>query len=404
MLRLMLTALLGLSILGGCAASVSPGGTPMKLGDRQIIAVFAGSDRDRLVDISSEIAAKYQVKFTRDFPLASAGIHCAAFVVPPEIDYTRVLEAVKADPRILDAQENQTFTTATAKASAIAQLQYAAEQMHVPELHQWVDGSGVTVAVIDTGVDRDHPELRGATIDAKNFVEPRQSGGFDGDRHGTAVAGLIAARTDNEIGIAGIAPGADILAIKACWHPDTQTESARCSSWTIAQAIDHAVQSEADIINLSLAGPPDRLITRMLEQAHRQNSILVAAAGDLTGPEQAYPASLPNVIGVVGTDKRGTLKTTAWPEDNELLVAPGEEIVTLSPGGGFRLRSGSSLASSHVSGLLALLLSAGSGRSSDYVLNEVFATGERRFFSSEGRAFAVKPNGLLALQSLVPQN
>lgn len=383
--------------------SVPTGGPPMKLGDRQIIAVFAGDDRDRLVRISSEIAETYKIKFMRDFPLQSAGIHCAAFAVPSYINYDRVLEAVKADTRILDAQGNQIFTTAAREAEVIAQLQYATQQMQVPELHQRVDGSGVKIAVIDTGVDRGHPQLKDAEIDAKNFVVQPERAGFDEDRHGTAVIGLIAARSEGVAGITGIAPGADILAIKACWHPDRQTESARCSSWTIAQAIDHAIQSEADIVNLSLAGPPDRLISRMLEQAHRQGAILVAAAGDPRQPQQAYPASLPNVVGVISTNKRGEVQAGAWPEDNELMIAPGEEILTLSPGGGLRLRSGSSLASSHVSGLLALLLSAGSGRSSDYVLNEVFATGERQFFRAQRQAFAVKPNGVLALQSLIPK-
>ena len=96
-------------------------------------------------------------------------------------------------------------------------LQKGVGEIHVPEAQRWSKGRGVTIAVIDTGVDTQHPELSGRVKLTRNFVD-NDAERFRMDRHGTAIAGVIAALTNNGQGIVGVAPAADLLALKACWQ------------------------------------------------------------------------------------------------------------------------------------------------------------------------------------------
>jgi subtilisin family serine protease len=120
----------------------------------------------------------------------------------------------------------------------------------------------VTVAIIDTGVDVGHPDLDRHTISQRNFVNT-DSREFKLDRHGTEVAGVIGAVADNGVGIVGIAPDARLLALKACWQPSAGASRAVCNSFTLAQALEATIVAHADIVNLSLAGPPDPLLARL---------------------------------------------------------------------------------------------------------------------------------------------
>ena len=122
--------------------------------------------------------------------------------------------------------------------------------------HRWATGKGVHVAVIDTGVETGHPDLLGQIGLTATFVEGGEQT-FDQDHHGTAVAGVIAARADNGIGTFGIAPGVTLTALKACWPPTPGTAEALCSSWTLQRAVNTAIEARVQLLNLSLAGPPD---------------------------------------------------------------------------------------------------------------------------------------------------
>jgi len=152
---------------------------------------------------------------------------------------------------------------------------------------------------------------------------------FAQDRHGTAVAGVIGARANNNEGIFGVAPGADLLGIKACWHSTAGGLEARCSSWTLAKAIDFAVINGTRVINLSLGGPPDPLLTRLIAKAIERGATVVAAAMD-GADAPGFPASLPLVIGVVASDSHNDVR---GGDGNRaaMLVAPGVEIRTTTP-------------------------------------------------------------------------
>jgi subtilisin family serine protease len=218
-----------------------------------------------------------------------------------------------------------------------------------------VTGKGVRVAVVDTGVDTNHPDLTGRIAQTINFVEGGEKT-FTVDHHGTAVAGVIGARADDGVGIYGIAPEAEILAVKACWHRRSDSTEAWCSSWTLAKAIDFAIIERVRVLNLSLSGPPDPLLRRLITKAVEENSItIVAAVMEGADPALSFPSRLPFVISVVASDPEDSVRPSST-KHNALLAAPGINVITTVPQRAYDFLSGSSFATAHVSGIVALLL------------------------------------------------
>ena len=155
---------------------------------------------------------------------------------------------------------------------------------------------------------------------------------------------MIAAVANNRLGIVGIAPEATIRVYKACWQ--REGGGARCNSFTLAQALAAGLDDGARVINLSLAGPSDELLARLLTQAIAQGRVVVGAV-PADGALGGFPLG---VAGVIAVDSAGR------PERSGVLRAPGRDILTLVPGGHYDFGSGSSLAAAHVSGVVALLL------------------------------------------------
>ncbi|HEY6451442.1 MAG TPA: S8 family serine peptidase [Steroidobacteraceae bacterium] len=244
-------------------------------------------------------------------------------------------------------QPLQNFETATAPASyndPYASLQRNVQQMAIDEAHALTRGAGVRVAVIDTGVDLDHPDLPPHAVTG-NFVDQDRRA-FDEDAHGTAVAGIIAAVPNNGIGIVGVAPDVQLLLYKACWHAAESGIQAVCNTFTLAQALAAAIDARADIINLSLAGPSDPLLTRLVRRAVQSGTIVVGAVPP-DGLRNDFPANIPAVIAVDSIENDNT--------DASILRAPGRDVISLAPEGHYDFYSGSSLATAEVSGLVALL-------------------------------------------------
>jgi subtilisin family serine protease len=197
-------------------------------------------------------------------------------------------------------------------------------------------------------VDTAHPDLAGASTGVRNFVD-RDSAQFARDRHGTEVAGVIAAVGNNHQGIVGVAPEAHVMVLKACWQPAARG-GARCNTFTLAQALAAGIADGAQIINLSLGGPPDELLHRLVTLALQRGRIVVGAVppdGSLAG----FPV---NVRGVIAVSAPESTQGGA----GAALHAPGRDILTLQPGGRYDFGSGSSLAAAHVTAAAALLLAA----------------------------------------------
>ena len=133
---------------------------------------------------------------------------------------------------------------------------------------------------------------------------------------------MIAATANNDIGIVGVAPGAEIYALKACWQQPPGAREAVCNSYTLAKAVDFAILQGAQVLNFSLAGPPDPLLGRLIGQALSRGIVVVAADGGTAA--QGFPASYKGVIGIMGSDDlSGGPTVPAGHGPQATLAAPG---------------------------------------------------------------------------------
>ena len=320
----------------------------------------------------------YGLREVSSWPIATLRVHCVVFRVPSAATKMALIAQLSRDPRVESAQPLNEFTTQTAPESVgdagterqphsvedsehsrpewmpyndpYAPLQRALRDLGVIEAQKESRGAGVRIAIIDTGVDLDHPDLAGRVIAHRNFVDDDERQ-FLQDRHGTEVAGVIAAVANNGIGIVGIAPDAQLLAYKACWQSPADAAHAVCNSFTLAQGLEAAILAHADIVNLSLAGPPDPLLASLVRDGERRGILFTGAVPEFTAA--GFPSAVPGVLAVESAED--------GPRRAQDLFAPGREILTLTPGGHYDFASGSSLATAEVSGVLALML-AGQGR------------------------------------------
>ena len=161
-----------------------------------------------------------------------------------------------------------------------------------------------------------------------------------GEVHGTAIAGIIAARAGDGIGIAGVAPDASLVALRAC-RPTAPSSTSICTSFTLAKALQYALDQDVQVINLSLGGPSDALLARLIDVAIARRIIVVAAA-DPEFPDGGFPASHRGVLAVAAAGAQNA------PE--HALVAPGRDIPATMPGRSWGFVNGSSFAAAEVSG------------------------------------------------------
>jgi subtilisin family serine protease len=339
--------------LAGPAAEAAE--VPKQLRLRQIIVTLSDDTPERLTVVAQALASEYRLQQSGSFPLRSIRVQCLVFQVPPERSIADLIAALRADSRVESVQQNQIFVGSQEKeGDSHARLSYAARMIGVDAARRTSKGKGIRVAVVDTGVDQDHPKLRGRIATAQNFVDGGERD-FARDRHGTAVVGVIAARADDESGFSGIAPEAEVIAAKACWYAVRARGKASCSSWTLAKAIDFSINMDARVLNLSLAGPPDPLLARLIARAHNQGVTIVAASAE-SGDGPGFPASLPSVIAVVASDAGGRIAQRLPGGSRPAVAAPGIDILTTAPRATYELVSGSSFAAAHVTGVVALLL------------------------------------------------
>lgn len=300
----------------------------------------------------SRLAREHDLVRLDGWPIAALDVYCEIFEVRPGVSIDALLEQLDADPRIDLAQRMNEFETLTRYDDTYAELQPAVLDLEVESAHELATGRGVTVAVIDSGVDAHHPELSGRVVLARDFVEsapmPRE-----GEVHGTAVAGVIASSANNNQGIVGVAPDVEIAALRACRPDGPGSARALCSTFSLARALDMALAQAPDVVNLSLNGPRDPLLSRLLARVV-ERGIVVVTARPATGRE-GFPWSEPGVI--VARPPGPRIDAAA---DSGALVyllgAPADEILTTTPAAGYAFLSGSSLAAAHVSGIAALLL------------------------------------------------
>ncbi|MCF6524913.1 type VII secretion-associated serine protease mycosin [Streptomyces sp. JJ36] len=247
------------------------------------------------------------------------------------------------------------------------------KRVPLEQLWEGTKGKGVSVAVIDTGVDDDHPQLKDA-VDGKrgkNLLPKKrkkdkygnvpdrgkENGTTDTVGHGTKVAGLIAARPAEGTGFVGLAPEATIIPVQ---QNDAQGSG---TAETLAASIDHAVDEGADVINISQdtqsAEEPGPALRTAVQNALDAGVVVVASAGnDGAGGnvKKTYPASYEGVIAVASSDRNNERAPFSQSGDFVDIAAPGVDMVTTVPGGGHCADNGTSFSAPFVSGVAALLV------------------------------------------------
>ena len=245
--------------------------------------------------------------------------------------------------------------------------QWAIENMGLAALWAVTTGSPeIIVAVLDTGIDKDHEDLSGQIVGEVNFTDSSTVDDIYG--HGTHIAGIIAAKS-NDIGIVGIAPDVRLLNVKVV------NDRGRCQVSDLVEGIIWAVDNGADVINISIEiSEPSSAMEDAVKYAWDNGVIIVAAAGNGGSQIPVYPAFYDNCLAVAAVNESDNLaplsNTGSWVD----LAAPGYKIYSTFPGNEYKLETGTSFATAQVSGIAALLFTIAVDSNMDGFLNDEILT------------------------------
>lgn len=220
------------------------------------------------------------------------------------------------------------------------------------------DGTGVTIAIVDSGITTAHEDLDSSNIlKGYNYTTDNTEDTVDRTGHGTFIAGIIGAKTDNNVGITGITPNVRIIPIK-CFDTNLKTDIN-----TVIRCIEKAIELNVDVINLSFCTPNNSTeLENVINKAIEQGIIIVASSGNDNTGEKMYPASYENVVSVnsinvsrIGLKVTESIKSNA--NDSVIVSAPGDDILSLSFTNidEYKQRSGSSYASALVSSIAIMV-------------------------------------------------
>lgn len=231
---------------------------------------------------------------------------------------------------------------AVAQALPPGGLDWSLHAYSIPSLWSRQQGEGVRVAVLDTGVQPDHPSLQGAVKEHRNFTKDESP--FDTNGHGTHVAGVIAARGP----MRGIAPKCEIVSCKVLNNGGAGSMEA------VARAVEFAAEDRCHIVVMSLGAPvPSDRLRDACYRAWKSGVVIICAAGN-TGNAVSYPAAYPETVGVGAVDRDGTLCEFSCRGREIDVAAPGEDIASCWINSGYATLSGTSMAAPFVAGVFAL--------------------------------------------------
>ncbi|MDQ0229321.1 S8 family peptidase [Metabacillus malikii] len=280
------------------------------------------------------------------------GIH----VIESKRNVKRMLKKYSKLSEIDFVEPNYIYKASVVPNDPYFSYQYAPQKMNTPAAWDVTQSNqSIKIAIIDTGVQLNHPDLQSKLLSGYDFVD-RDNNPDDGNGHGTHVAGIAASVTNNLRGIAGIAPLASIIPVRVLDNSGNGLMS------DIAAGIIYAANQGAQVINLSLGGPQGAsTLQSAVNYAWNRGAVIVAAAGNDGVPTPTYPANYSNVIAVGSTDESDRKSNFSnygrWVD----VSAPGSNILSTYIGGRYAYLSGTSMASPQVAGVAALLASQGRG-------------------------------------------
>ena len=318
--------------------------------DSKFFLVLLPEDSDAA--IAEEIAQTNGVELIERLPLSFMAMEIVRFQVADDQSVPAVVRDIAAaNPSVFPQPDYIYYQQGDIAANSI---QYAPKKIHVGEAHQIAKGRNVLVAVIDSGIDTGHPELKTAVVESFEAIAFDPA---DEMRHGTAMAAVIAANSQ----LLGIAPSVRLLSARAFGVPKGGSK-ASATTFAILKSMQWSFDRGARIFNLSFAGPRDPALMKGLDALAAHDVIMVAAAGN-AGPDAppAYPGAHSGVIAVTATDTADVLFDMANNGKYIALAAPGVDVMTATPGKRYELMSGTSVAAAHVTGVVALMMEMDSG-------------------------------------------
>ncbi len=278
-------------------------------------------------------------------------------VLQSTIEEDAYIQKLRNDEAVIFAEHNYSFvnkaviqeTKVEPNDEFFKPYQWNLEQIDIEEGWNYANGSDTTIAIIDSGVDPEHPDLQGKLVEGYNAIDDT-SNAIDDNGHGTHVAGIAAALTNNVEGIAGVSWQSKIMPIKVL---NTDGEG---SSFSVARGIYWAVDHGADVINMSLGDYyHSDVLYDAIEYAYDQGVTLISASGNENTDDQMYPAAYPQVITVASVNQDKNRSFFSNYGDYVDVSAPGEHIPSTYLENQYILLSGTSMAAPHVAGLAALV-------------------------------------------------
>lgn len=304
----------------------------------------------------------------------------------------QVVAAISADSRVSGAHLNRVFTLQQNLAAA-GPPQYAADKMKLAEVHNLAQGENVLIALIDSGADGSHPELKGAIAESFDAV----GGENKPHAHGTGMAGAMVGQDL----LKGVAPKARVLDVRA-FSPTGKTEDG--TTFDVVRGMDWAAGKGAKVFNLSFAGPKDELMSRVIQAAIKKGIVVVAAAGN-AGPKSPplFPGAEPGVIAVTSTNAQDGATPFANRGEYLAVAAPGADILLAAPKKAYAVSSGTSISAAYVSGMAALILSQHPNADSKEIAAVLTGTAKDLGPKGRDREFgAGLANPLAALETMEP--
>lgn len=262
--------------------------------------------------------------------------------------------------------------SAPARADGVRDAEWYLRALDVARAQRISDGQGAVVAVIDSGVDAQHPDLRGRILPGTDFSEGRRGDGdghTDANGHGTGMAGLIVARGQGaDKGLLGIAPGATVLPVRDGGGP-------RYFSSTLPASIIWAVDHGAKVMCLAVVTDPSSDLKEAIDAALRSDVVVVAGVGNHPdASEVSYPAAYPGVVAAAGLDRKGNHAAVSVTGPQVVLSAPAVDIVSTNTGGGYLQGTGTSNSTAIIAGAAALIRSKYPTLSAQEVVHRLTAT------------------------------
>ncbi len=296
--------------------------------------------------------------------------------VPPGQNPEAVARRLRQHPDIEVAEVDREVRIAfTPNDPYYGPYQWNLPRIRAPQAWDVVTGtSAVWIAIVDTGVDYTHPDLASPRLWLGwDFVND-DNNPMDDHGHGTHVAGIAGANTNNGVGVAGVCWGCDLLAVKVLNASGSGSDSDVASG--IRYAADWgATYGKRTIINLSLGGPfPSSILADAVAYAQSQGALIIAAAGNNGVNQLFYPAAYPGVIGVAATDSADQQASFSNSGAHVDLAAPGVSILSTWPGSSYAYASGTSMATPHVAGVAGLVWSVWCLASADMIQNILLST------------------------------